>query len=57
MLRRGGGGVSALSARMLDAANTLDELNRLYDLGAHVPWEPSSLRNEALVVASEEQQS
>lgn len=48
--------MSALSARMLEAANTLEELNRLYEMGAHCPWEPSSLRHEALVVASEEQQ-
>jgi hypothetical protein len=43
-----------LSERLLEAADTLAELNKLYDLGAHVPWEPESLRREALIVAAEE---
>lgn len=43
----------SLAERMLAAADTLDELNALYDLGQHCPWTPVSLREEAPVVASE----
>lgn len=45
-----------LSARMLDAAETIAELNIRYDLGAYCPWEPETLRREAQVVADEERE-
>lgn len=48
--------MTGLSGRMLAAAETIEELNQRYDLGAHCPWEPETLRHEALVVASEEQE-
>ncbi|MCV7100050.1 hypothetical protein [Mycobacterium palustre] len=46
--------MTGLSERMLRAADTIEELNRRYDYSDHTPWEPTSLRNEAQVVADEE---
>lgn len=43
----------SLAERMIAAADTLDELNALYNLGQYCPWAPASLREEAPVVASE----
>lgn len=46
--------MSTLYRRMLDAADTLAELNARYDLGDHCSWEPETLRREAPVLLSEE---
>ncbi len=46
--------MSTLYRRMLEAADTLAELNALYDLGDHFPWEPETLRREAPIVLSGE---
>jgi hypothetical protein len=49
--------VTALSQRMRDAANTIEELNQRYDFGDAMPWEPNSLRDEAGIVAAEEHET
>ena len=43
----------SLAQRMIDAANTIAQLNAQYDLGPNTPWEPETLRHEAEIVASE----
>lgn len=45
-----------LSVRMLIAADAIEELNARFDFGPRTPWEPTELRHEAAVVASEEPQ-
>lgn len=49
--------MTALSQRMRDAANTIEELNQRYDFGDAMPWEPNSLRDEAGIVAAEEHET
>lgn len=45
-----------LSTEMRRAADVIDELNRRYDFGERMPWDPESLRREADVVRSEERE-
>lgn len=46
--------MSTLYRRMLDAADTLAEVNALYDLGTYCSRDPETLRREAPLLLSEE---